>query len=70
MAQRVTWRTAGWACGWTAFGLVDGRLNTRHDGSTLSEVYRALGLPDWLTAGLLFGGAAALAVHLRQRAPI
>jgi len=67
MARRFTWRTAAWVGGWTAFAFVDSALNARHDGSTLSETYRALELPDELTAGLLFGGAAALAIHLRQR---
>lgn len=67
MARRVTWRTVAWAGGWTAFGVGDFKLNARHDGSTVSETYRALGLPDWLTAGLLFGGAGVLYVHLRRR---
>jgi len=67
MARRVSWRTAAWVGGWAAFALVDSALNARHDGSTLSETYRALGLPDPLTAGLLFGGAAALTDHLKRR---
>lgn len=67
MARRLSGRTAAWLAFWATFGLVDGALNTRHDGSTLSETYRDLELPDWATAGLLFGGAAALTVHLKRR---
>lgn len=65
--RRITWRTAAWAGGWLAFGALDGALNRRHDGSTLSETYRRLELPDWFTAGALFAGATVLADHLSRR---
>lgn len=37
------------------------------EGDTWSECWRALGLPDWLLAAGLAGGAVGLFGHLKQR---